>query len=89
MITTVESPGFKRALKKLVKRDPAMALRFRDKLAMFLIDPYHPSLEAHKLSGTLKDSQAFSLTHDLRIVFSYLEPKVVLLEDIGSHDEVY
>jgi mRNA-degrading endonuclease YafQ of YafQ-DinJ toxin-antitoxin module len=66
-----------------------MAVRFTEKLRIFLADPYHPSLGTHKLKGTLKNSLAFSLTHNLRVVFSFLEPNLVLLEDIGTHDEVY
>jgi mRNA-degrading endonuclease YafQ of YafQ-DinJ toxin-antitoxin module len=89
MISTVESPGFKRALRKLVKGDPSMADRFREKLRTFLTDPYHPSLGTHKLSGKLKGSLAFTLTYDLRAVFSFLGPNLVLLEDIGDHDDVY
>ena len=89
MIATVESPGFKRALRKLIKGDPSMQAAFHKKLKTFLSNPYHPSLGTHKLSGKLKGSLAFSLTYDLRVVFSFLEPNLVLLEDIGTHKEVY
>jgi mRNA-degrading endonuclease YafQ of YafQ-DinJ toxin-antitoxin module len=89
MISTVETPGFKRAFKKLVKGRPEMSRVFREKLALFLSNPYHPSLQTHKLHGRLKGSLAFSLTDDLRVVFSFLTSDVVSLEDIGTHDEVY
>ena len=89
MIRSVESPGFQRALKKLIKGKPEMRDTFRDTLSLFLREPYHASLETHKLHGKLKHSLAFSLTAHLRVVFSFLSSDVVLLEDIGTHDEVY
>jgi len=62
---------------------------FREKLGLFLSNPYHASLHTHKLHGRLKGSLAFSLTEDLRVVFSFLTSEIVSLEDIGTHDEVY
>jgi len=89
MIGTVESPGFQRAYKKLIKNNPQLRNRFREKVKVFIDDPHDPSLRTHKLSGRLKNSWAFSITPELRIVFSYRTPEVVLFEDFGTHDEVY
>jgi addiction module RelE/StbE family toxin len=89
VIRIVESSSFIRAYSKLVKRRPELRKRLSEKLELFVNDPFHPSLETHKLSGTMKDSMAFSLTHKLRVVFSFIEPDLVTLEDIGTHDEVY
>lgn len=46
------------------------------------------SLKVHKLKGELKDRYAFSLTYDLRVTFKRIE-NVILLLNIGSHNEVY
>jgi mRNA-degrading endonuclease YafQ of YafQ-DinJ toxin-antitoxin module len=89
MIHSVEAPGFIRAFKKRVKRQPDFRDLFRKRLTLFLSDPHHPSLETHKLHGKLKHSWAFSIDHHLRVVFSFLEQDLVLLEDIGTHDEIY
>jgi mRNA-degrading endonuclease YafQ of YafQ-DinJ toxin-antitoxin module len=57
-------------------------------------DVFAPALGTHKLSGTLSGLWACSCGYDCRIVFS-LETdeetgrEVVLLVDIGRHDEVY
>jgi len=57
-------------------------------------DVFVVSLGTHKLSGTLESLRACSCGYDCRIVFS-IEPnpagsgEVIVLLDIGTHDEVY
>ncbi len=49
-------------------------------------------LNTHKLKGELKDSYACSAGYDLRIIFKFVEyeqTQAILLESIGTHDEVY
>ena len=55
-------------------------------------DAFHPRLRTHKLKGKLKGSWACSARYDLRIVFrfvQYEEAEAVLLETVGTHEEVY
>jgi mRNA-degrading endonuclease YafQ of YafQ-DinJ toxin-antitoxin module len=52
-------------------------------------DPYHPKLRTHKLAGQLKDIWSFSIEYHLRIIFYFVNNTEVILEDIGTHDEVY
>ena len=50
------------------------------------------ALRAHKLKGKLAQSWACSAGYDLRIVFQFvhhLNKEAVLLEAVGTHDEVY
>jgi mRNA-degrading endonuclease YafQ of YafQ-DinJ toxin-antitoxin module len=89
MIGFGESSSFKRAYKRLIKGKPELESAFRERLTLFVSNPYEPSLNTHKLSGTMKGQWAFSLTFKLRIVFSFTRPDFAMLEDIGSHDQVY
>ena len=89
MVSVSQSPRFLRALKKRIAKNPELAERYREKLEEFIHDPYSPSLKTHKLHGRLKDLSAFSLTHDLRVAFYFVDSNRVILEDIGTHDEVY
>ncbi|MDP4199275.1 MAG: type II toxin-antitoxin system mRNA interferase toxin, RelE/StbE family [Bacteroidota bacterium] len=89
MVRIVESSGFIRAYAKLVRRRPELREKLQEKLEVFVKNPFDPSLDTHKLSGHLKDSMAFSLTRKLRVVFSFVKPDLVTLEDIGNHDDVY
>ncbi|MEK7813572.1 MAG: plasmid stabilization protein, partial [Candidatus Desantisbacteria bacterium] len=46
----------------------------------------------HKLKGDLEGSWACSISYDLRAVFKFVqyeESEAILLETIGTHDEVY
>jgi len=58
------------------------------------IDAFAPSLATHRLSGRLHGLWASSCGYDCRIIFSIkTDPdsgnEVILLLDIGTHDEVY
>lgn len=49
-------------------------------------------LGTHKLSGKLQGAYACSCGYDCRIVFyldTFENAEVIVLVDIGSHDEVY
>jgi mRNA-degrading endonuclease YafQ of YafQ-DinJ toxin-antitoxin module len=55
-------------------------------------DAYHPQLRTHKLKGNLEGHWACSAGYDLRIIFSFVQQEdgeAILLETMGSHQEVY
>jgi mRNA interferase YafQ len=57
-------------------------------------DPFTSSLKSHKLTGDLALLWSCSVAYDCRIIFNLSEDEnllemVILLIDIGSHDEVY
>jgi len=83
------SSSFKRAFKRRIKGNAASEARFWQSLEIFRNNPFDQRLRTHKLSGRLKDLWSFSIEHDLRIVFSFLEGERALFVDIGTHDEVY
>lgn len=88
----LRSNSFIRTTKKLLHKKPHLALPVREALSLLAEDAYNPLLRTHKLTGNLQGSWACSAGYDLRIVFSLekIEGKeVILLETIGTHDEVY
>ena len=85
---------FKRAYRKFVKRDPSLQKRIEDVLEQMQEDVFSPNLGTHKLSGILTGLLACSCEYDCRIIFKLESEKesgkdVILLLDIGTHDEVY
>jgi mRNA-degrading endonuclease YafQ of YafQ-DinJ toxin-antitoxin module len=55
-------------------------------------DAFHPGLRTHKLKGEFEGRWACSAGYDLRIIFSFVkheEEEAILLETLGTHDEVY
>ena len=88
----LRSSAFVRAASQKVRRDPRLAPAIRATLELLAQDAFHPRLHTHKLKGKLKGSWACSVEHDLRIIFSFVEhegTEAILLETIGTHDEVY
>ncbi len=89
MIKVTFSSSFRRVYKKRLRNNAELQLKFIECLILFLNDPYHAKLHTHKLSGKLKDLWSFTVEYDIRVVFHFLSEHEVLLEDIGTHDEVY
>jgi addiction module RelE/StbE family toxin len=90
----VWSNGFKRSFKKIIKKNPQLQEQIIKALKLLTDDPFTPSLKSHKLGGNLAGLWSCSVAYDCRIIFSFSEDEklletVILLVDIGSHDEVY
>ncbi len=88
----IRSKTFLRTAKKFVKKHPQAAEDIQSALKLLSDDAFHPSLKTHKLKGELEGSWACSAGYDLRIIFEFVDfegAEAVLLEEIGTHDEVY
>ena len=90
--TLLKSKAFIRSAKKYIKKSPNMIEDIKETLELLSEDAFHPSLKTHKLKGILEGSWACSVGYDLRIVFEFVQhqdAEAILLEDIGTHDDVY
>ncbi|HVN80902.1 MAG TPA: type II toxin-antitoxin system mRNA interferase toxin, RelE/StbE family [Terriglobia bacterium] len=88
----LRSSAFVRAARRFIKKNPQSSAEIRSALELLSADPLHPRLKSHKLRGDLEGSWACSAGYDLRLVFKFVEYKgaeAILLESIGTHDEVY
>ena len=88
------TPKFTRAFRKFVRRDARLQKQIEDTLQRMEHDVFDPALGTHKLSGALLGLRACTCGYDCRIVFAVeRDPvsgeEVVVLLDVGSHDEVY
>ena len=91
MIEIVWDNKFKRIYKRWSKKHPDLADSFRDKMALFVSEPLHPSLRTHSLSGILKGLWSLRISYDYRLIFRFIGKgkRKVLLIDIGTHEDVY
>jgi addiction module RelE/StbE family toxin len=94
MMRLVWSVAFSRALKRKIRRQPEMQIKVEQTLRQLSTDPFHSSLESHKLKGELAGVWACSVAYDLRILFEFVQnpesgQQEILLLAIGSHNEVY
>ena len=60
---------------------------FDQKIILMQSEPFHPALGTHKLSGDLADYYSFYLRDGFRVLFDFVEPNVILLVNVGSHDD--
>ena len=86
--------SFKRAFKRLVKKNPQLKDQVLGILDILEKDPFTASLKSHKLTGNLEGYWSCSVTYNCRIIFTFSqdiesEETLIILVDIGSHDEVY
>ena len=88
----LHSPGFVRAARRLVKKHPEIVPILRAAFVSLAEDAFQPALKTHKLKGELAGSWSCSIGYDLRIVFEFVQhegTEAVLVQSIGTHDEVY
>ena len=94
MRTLVWSPGFKRSFKRSIRHRPDLQDKIENALKLLSDDAYHPIFHTHKLKGDLAGSWACTVDFEYRIVFEFVrdsetQEEIILLEAVGSHDEVY
>jgi addiction module RelE/StbE family toxin len=88
----LQSAAFVRAARRLVKRHPEAVPLLQTALTALAEDAFQPAMKTHKLKGEMAGSWACSVGYDLRIVFEFVrheDAEAVLLQTVGTHDEVY
>ena len=88
----IRSSAFVRAAKRLVRKHPHVVEDLQSTLELLSADAFHPHLKTHQLKGDLKGSMACSLDRDLRILFAFVQhegAEAILVQTVGTHDEVY
>jgi mRNA-degrading endonuclease YafQ of YafQ-DinJ toxin-antitoxin module len=86
------STAFVRSGRRFARKQPQVAVELQAMLALLSEDAFHPQLKTHKLKGRLAGTWASTAGYDLRVVFQFVQHKgaeAILLESIGTHDEVY
>ena len=86
--------NFKRAFKRVVRKNPRLEDKIFEVLELLVDEPLASALKAHKLKGDLDGLWACWVEYDCRIIYTF-QPNpesgedMIVLIDIGSHDEVY
>lgn len=74
--------------KKLKKAPLSIKIAFRQGLALFINDPFHPQLNNHALTGKFKRYRSINITGDWRAIYSK-EKDVIIFELLGTHSQLY
>ena len=86
------SAAFLRSARRFARKHSSSATDLQLTLELLTADAFHPQLKTHKLKGKLAGSWACSAGYGLRVVFQFVKHKgadAILLEGMGTHDEVY
>ena len=88
----LRSATFVRTARRTLKKAPRGADGLEKALELLADDAFHPHLRTHKLKGAFDGHWACSAGYDLRVVFRFVEhegAEAILLETVGTHEEVY
>jgi addiction module RelE/StbE family toxin len=85
---------FKRSLRKFIKGDKRLQKQIEETLKQMEIDVFATNLTTHRLKGEFDGLRACSCGYDCRVIFSIekdiaTDQEVLVLLNIGSHDDVY
>jgi mRNA-degrading endonuclease YafQ of YafQ-DinJ toxin-antitoxin module len=75
---------------RFLRKHPELRNQYRKTVELLELNPHHPSLRLHKLSGSLSDLHSVSINIFYRITLEFLvEGDRILPLNIGKHDDVY
>ena len=77
-----------RFIRTFRKVNPALQEEIIERTELLKDSSNHKRLRVHKLSGKLKKVWSFSVNYRVRITFARIKKNVIVLETIGTHDEV-
>lgn len=75
---------------RFIKRHPALEKQYLKTLQLLELNPHHPSLRLHALSGRLQGLHSVSINLSYRITLELLiQNEEIILVNVGDHDVVY
>ena len=83
------SPFVQKEVAQIHKVDKKLFSKIEKQIILFEINPKHPSLRLHKLTGNLKNFWSISITRNFRLIYQLKSKDTAYFVDIGTHDEVY
>ncbi|ACK70256.1 addiction module toxin, RelE/StbE family [Gloeothece citriformis PCC 7424] len=63
--------SFKRAFKRVTRKQPQLEEKIFEVLELLIQDPFAPSLRSHKLKGQLEGLWSCWVEYDCRIIFTF------------------
>lgn len=82
--------SYEKRAEKFIKKHPELKDKYIKILEFLQVNPNHPSLKLHKLTGKLSKLHGISINLSYRITIYFIMKKDTIIPiDIGTHDEVY
>ena len=82
--------GYEKRAIKFLKKHKDIYPQYEKTIELLQHDPYHPSLRLHKLQGKMSKFSSISINMKYRIILDFIiVDDVIILVDLGSHNDVY
>ena len=86
----VFTDNYMRRALRFLKRHPELQSQYAKTLALLEMNPHHPSLRLHALSGRLQGVHSVSINLSYRITLELLiQDQQIIPLNVGDHDAVY
>lgn len=90
MYKLIITESYQKRAKKFFAKHSEILKQYEKVLKLLCINPEHPSLRLHKLSGRLTGLSSVSINISYRIIIHFIiKDNQIIPIDVGSHDEVY
>jgi len=88
--TLVFTEQYEKRAARFLKRHPELEKQYLKTLQLLAINPHHPSLRLHQLSGRLSSLHSVSINVSYRITLELLiSESEIIPVNVGDHDSVY
>ncbi len=76
-------------VKQLKKLSPEERNIVKERLELFLLDPFHPKLRNHPLKGKYLDYRSIDIRPDLRALYKHVSDDEAIFVLLGNHSQFY
>jgi mRNA-degrading endonuclease YafQ of YafQ-DinJ toxin-antitoxin module len=88
--TLIFTDDYTRRALRFLKRHPGLKNQYTKTLALLELNPHHPSLRLHALSGRLQGVHSVSINLSYRITLDLqIQEQQIIPLNVGDHDAVY
>lgn len=63
--------------------------KLKERLVIFMEDPYEITLNNHPLHGKYKGYRSINISGDIRAIYKLMEDKLCVFVAIGTHSKLY
>ena len=88
--TLIFTDDYTRRALRFLKRHPELKNQYLKTMALLELNPHHPSLRLHAMSGRLQGVHSVSINLSYRITLELLiQDQQIIPLNVGNHDAVY
>ena len=88
--TLVFTDDYMRRALRFLKRHPELKTQYAKTLALLEINPQHPTLRLHALTGRLAGMHSVSINLSYRITLElWIRDQQIVPINVGDHDSIY